>query len=168
MGRYNKFRVGINGRPCGPDVDKLMRELCLAPDGSCKLAAGAEIPKQAVVACVGEGYDTNRYNSVVGSWRRRLDRVHNILLEVTEDSYRVLNNEDRAEFSGNCVHYGIRKIARAGDVAVRTDRSGVTSEGQRILDHVVRCRTALVSAFDAEKRQLRFALSDIRSTTKRK
>ena len=163
------YRVkGPGGRPTGPDVDRLMKELVFGDDGKTVIVIpGSVITKQAVASCVGEAYGSHRYLSVLGAWRNRLYRVNNLLLEVLPDSYRVLSGDDRANLTGNLLERAARKAGKAGEIASRTSREGVTEESKRILDHVVKTGSVLKGAYEQEKRLLKFVTNEVSHTVKR-
>lgn len=102
----NGARPFFGGVPTGPDVERLIEHFGVPGPG---LILHADI-----VAILGIDFRSSRYRCVVGIWRRRLRREHNISTEgVPGEGIRVLAEVERIGKSVRGLRSGTRKIGSA-------------------------------------------------------
>ena len=117
------------GVPVDPDVEKLMQ--------SVQPEVGVVIGYDRLESILGVRRKTNRWNTVVSVWRGRLERTNNVVMRaVANKGFLVLDNRGRVSHSERLLDHGLRKAARAGAIAARTSRDGLTTSELRSLDHV--------------------------------
>lgn len=143
-----KFSIFGNGIPTEPDVKKL-RDTFGVP------AVGQEIPYSAIEAAIGVNRKTHRWATVTNAWRKALDREHNVLMDAIPNvGFRVMDPSERVVFSASTYKGGLRRIARAGNVAERTDVKGLKPEELRVRDHISRAAASLRLAAATQAREL--------------
>lgn len=88
-------RVFLGGVPVAPDVDKLFEAFGLP-------AKGIVFTYRELEEVLGILMDSNRFTSVLNSWRKRLLREHNLVTEaVRGEGVRILTESQRV---GHVVH----------------------------------------------------------------
>ena len=118
------------GIPVDPDVEKLMR--AVQPE------VGVIIEYATLETILGVKRRTNRWGTVVSAWRARLERASNIVMRaINNKGFLVLDGRGRVSHSEKMLDHGLRKTARAGAIALRTPREGLTPNEMKTLDHVV-------------------------------
>lgn len=145
MSNATVFNKGI---PTEPDV----RRLC---DVFADLPAGRKLAWSELAAVIGSEYGTHRFRSVVAAWRKKMDRERNILFGAVRGyGIEVLDGHGRTGAAGSTYKAGIRRVSRAGDIAVRTDVSTLSPQDRRVVDHVTRVAAELRLVAATRTRQL--------------
>lgn len=117
------------GVPVDPDVEKLMR--------SVQIEVGVVIEYATLETILGVRRKTNRWGTVVSAWRARLERANNVVMRAVHNrGFLVLDGRGRVSHSEKMLEHGLRKTARAGSIALRTPREGLTPNEVKALDHV--------------------------------
>jgi len=147
-------KVGLGGAPTGPDVQILLDKYPVE-----KLIIGTKISWEDIAEALRLDVDGYRFRTVVGAWRKRLDRNHNILF-VTIASYglEVADGSKRINESSRSVKAGFRKIGRAGSIATRTETLGLKPEELKARDHICRISSTFISQYQVEARKLRYEI----------
>lgn len=144
MSNATVFNKGI---PTEPDV----RRLC---DVFADLPAGRKLAWSELAAVIGSEYGTHRFRSVVTAWRKKLYRERNVLFGAVRGyGIEVLDGHGRTGAAGSTFKSGLRKVNRAGDIAIRTDVHTLSKEDRRVVDHVsaVAAQLRLVAATKARE-----------------
>lgn len=116
---------------------------------------GDAISKEEIAEVISENVNSCRFSTVVNAWRKKLDREYNVVTKGRNGKIIVLDPHQRTDFTGRMMYSGIKRVARAGDVASRTDRSRLTDAGARSNDHQVRVTAMLKESYNREARRLR-------------
>lgn len=140
-----------NGVPTKPDVDKLLERFGV-PD------PGTEISYTDIVRVITCERGSFRFASVTNAWRKILDRNHNIILRaIPGKGFAAMTSADRVLYCGSKYKSGLRHVARSASVAERTNRTGLTENQTRSLDHLSRVGAAIRLSAAMEDRFLRGA-----------
>ena len=141
------FNAGV---PTAPDVTRLEEAFPDLPDG--KLIQWDEM--ETVLHFT---KTDSRFRTVVGAWRKKLERERNIILgAVAGVGLEVLTREQRCEVGGSKLKRGIRSVKRGGAVILKTDRTGLPDEVCRAADHVVRLSAMITQTAATEAKKLRY------------
>jgi hypothetical protein len=140
----------IGGMPTDVDVEMLRKEIGVPEPGTMVLYERVEailrIPRKK-----------SRFLTVVMAWRRRLSRENNVELKaVPNEGYKVLDNPGRIDASGRLYKGSLRRMGRAGNLAVRTGDSGLDEQGRRTRDHIVKVTAQLRQAAGTAAKELRY------------
>ncbi len=147
----------LGGMPTDVDVERLHKEIGVPEVGSV-------VSYERLEEVLHISRKKNRFLTVVYAWSRSLDRAHNIVLKaVANEGYKALDNVGRVEESARRYKAGLRRIHKAGSIAVRTGDTGLDEEHRRARDHIgrVAAQHALVAATEA--RQLRYPDPQVKS-----
>lgn len=118
------------GIPTEPDV-KAIEDAVGVP------AVGSVVTYETLEKILRIDRGAPRFKTVVSAWRKRLFRDLNILIgAVSGTGLQVLDGHGRATASGGIFKHGLRRIARAGVIAERTETEGLNAEDRRTIDHV--------------------------------
>jgi len=144
---YISFNGGIS---TAPEVNELLDKIGVPKPGD-------EIHYSTISQIIGiPNRRAARWQSIVGAWRRRLEREHNILLYAVEnEGYKAMYPIDRVKFSAKKFRQGIKSVSRAVIVAQATDRAALTDEDKRTLDHVTDTGLKLRNSAAIEARKLK-------------
>jgi hypothetical protein len=130
MAKKDEIRFGVGGIPTDIDV-RALQEAFGTPE------PGDIILYPDISDCIKTEQATNRWKSVVGAWRRKLEIENNLLLTAIDSvGYRVMDNHERASYVAKSWKNALRQGFRAAARAARTPRKGLASEECRSLDHV--------------------------------
>lgn len=122
-------KVYRRGIPTDPDVEKLMTAI--------QPKIGTTTPYSVIEEAINCERNTSRFHAVTRVWRARLERDFNIIVKaICNQGYEFLDSRARVDFSGKMASQGTKKIIRAGHIARKTDRDGLSQEEIRALDHV--------------------------------
>ena len=151
-GEHSAFsKVLISGRPTGPEVEKLMKAWP-------KLKQNDKITYEEIEAVIGYERKESRFRCVVDSWRRRLYREYNLILDsVHAVGYEVLDGAGRVDKASRVMKAGIRRVRRAGNVAIQTDKATLSAADISACDHIIRASAAIVATQKEEARRLRLS-----------
>ena len=145
-----KLTPFFGGVPTVVDVD-LLQERFGVPK------PGGVITHEEIEEALGLARRTRRYATVLGAWRDRLDREHNVLLRsIRGQGYEAMDGHARVTHSGGLFKAGLRRLGRAENVAARTDRSGLTTEEVQVLGHVQATAGALRAQAATAARKLAY------------
>lgn len=122
----------LGGVPTKPDVEKLRKHY--------------GVPKEGVVIRFDEMEEllamnrrTFRFKTVLNSWRKAMDREHNVVFGPERGVGLVaLPPNGRVELGAHKFRFGSRMIGRAGRIVATTDSARLTPENQRAADHITR------------------------------
>lgn len=146
----NRNLVFGAGVPTEPDVKALMQHYENVREGDI-------ITHEDVSEILGQPVNSNRYLTVVGAFRRRLDRERNILLvAVPKVGYRVADPDLRVNVAGGKHKSGLRAIRRGGEIASRTERKRLSPEAARAADHLSKTASAILLAAATAAKELRY------------
>lgn len=96
---------------------------------------------------------SNRYHTVVGQWRKRLQREHNIYMKAGDGRYEVLDPAGRVDLGASKLRTGARMFRKAHVVVESTDRKRLTPQQRARADHIqMTTATAIQSARLASKK----------------
>jgi len=116
-----KKQLFFGGVPTAPDVKKLDDTLGVPKEGD--VIAWAVLEK--IVACARSDY---RFTSVVSSWRKKLEREHNVLMIAEPGEGLVAATPDqRIDWAARKVKHGRRSIVRGSAVAATTDAARLSA-----------------------------------------
>lgn len=111
--------IFLGGLPTGPDIAKLVDAYGIP-------AVGDRIEWKQIEGVLGLKRTEHRFKTIVGQWRRKLYRDHNVVLAPGDDmrgiGLEALNPEKRINLAAAGFKAGARKINRASELAVRTDQ----------------------------------------------
>ena len=139
-----------SGVPTAPDVAKLDEQFVDLPEGLI-------ITDEEIEECTGLERTTFRFNTVVGAWRKGLERNRNIILgAVRGQGLKVLDRKERCELGGCKLKTGLRATKRAGNIITKTDKTGLPAETIKAADHVVRLAAIFISTAATEAKKLRY------------
>ena len=125
------------GIPTEPDVAKLRDEIGVP-------AEGASIAWDRIEGILKMPRSSHRFRTVVFRWRTQLEKAHNVLLKaIPGEGLQAMKPDEVAHFLGDRLASHNRGIGRVHRRSERVDRSRVTPEGSRILDHVSRASAAM-------------------------
>ena len=118
------------GIPTAPDVQRIMERTGDLQTGDC-------VTYEQIEQAINEKKSSNRFRSVVTSWKNKMFRENNQVLEaVANVGYKVLDGSERVDFSGRKVKQGFRRIRKGAVVARQTRREGLTACQAKALDHI--------------------------------
>lgn len=143
------FNAGI---PTEPDVKRLM-------DAFPNLKDGDKITYEAAAHIIGiESFRTSlRFRTVTARWRNLLYRNSNIYMTcIPNYGWQVADPFRRVQSSGAKFKSALRQTRRAGDLAIKTDVTGLDAEQQRIRDHVVSVAGAMQTVAATAAKRLRY------------
>lgn len=121
------YRKGI---PTHIDVNKL-REAFGVPE------PGTRITYSQIEDVTNLERGSFRYQTVVNAWRSKLDRENNVLFRALNGEYfEVLDSHGRIDVAGRKKKYGFRMLAKATNIASRTDRTDLTEDELKTQDHL--------------------------------
>lgn len=136
------------GLPTKMDVDSLLSEIGVPKPGD-------KIPYERIQQVIKISKDTYRWRTVVNSWRKRLFREHNIVLDsIINEGFEALNNNDRISFTAKKINSGTRMIMRAVNIAQTTDTNGLDEESLRNRNHYADIPRKLKLAFLTEPKDM--------------
>lgn len=138
----------LGGVPTKPDVDKLRKAFGVP-------AEGTVIKHEEVEALLGYPRTSCRFKTVLESWRRSLDREHNVIFGPQRGiGIVVLPPNERIELSAHKIRVGGRIIGRAGRIAVTTDQTRLTPDNRRASEHVQRTVASIRLAVVTSAKQI--------------
>lgn len=156
---YDKFRLGggrgLLGRPTTPSV-KLMIEKWPS------LKAGDEVTYKDIEMLIKLPRTDSHYRSVVESWKKHMRSEQNIEFGAIDNvGYIVLDDHERINFASGKLSQGMRRVVRAGDIAMTTDKVALSPEELKKADHLVGISATIRSVQVEHTRKLRFELKQI-------
>ena len=130
----------FGGIPTKPDVDRLL---------TLQVAEGDIISHETISQKVGVEHGTNRYRSVVDSWRKTLLEQKNLLLvSLPNIGYKVLTPTER-------VNHGVRDFVRIGKKIRKNayllnlvPEENLTQADQSKRDHIVRVSVSMLDTMN--------------------
>lgn len=147
-----KFPMGL---PTKPEVDKLINQFR-------NLKPGDKIYYEQIERLIGVKKDTYRFRSIIVAWRKQLRNEYNIeLAAVMNEGYQVMNGSERIEFAAKTTKYGVKRVRRAGDVVLRTNRIDLKPEERIIADHLVKVAAAINGHYALQRKELTYELKDV-------
>jgi hypothetical protein len=125
-----KAKAYFGNSPISWDIEKL-REQFGVPE------PGKTIYYPDIEACIGISRKERRWYSIIGVWKRKLFRENNVLIEAERNiGYRSHEPHGRVDYASRQFKSGKMKIVRAAVVAATTDRSQLTPDAIRTVDHI--------------------------------
>jgi hypothetical protein len=152
-------RVWRAGVPTAPDVDAMM-----ARWGSVKI--GDVIAHSEIERAIGARRSTDRYQTVVTAFRRRLERDQNVVLgAVPGVGYKVLSDAERVDAGYGKLATSGRAVRRAGTLAQGVESQDLTPEYRARATHLVAVSATIAGAMRTQAKRLARDLSGIRKVT---
>ena len=142
--------IFLGGLPTGPDIAKLVDRFGIP-------VTGDRIEWKAIEMVLGLKRTEHRFKTVVGQWRRKMYRDHNVVLSPGTDMRGIglecLDPKKRIDLAAAGFKQGARKIQRASDLAIRTDRSALPAELIQVADRIssVNAQFRLIAATKAKE-----------------
>lgn len=132
--------------PTGPDVDRL---------AAMAYVEGATITHDEIQEAIGERKGSQRYQTVVGAWKRRMLRERNIVLAAVPGvGYEVLRPGQRVTAGAALRAQAVRR-ARLGQRILRgTDTARLTPEERAVWDHEAKVGAAVIAVGRTSMRQV--------------
>lgn len=141
------FNGGVSTEP---EVNELLEKIGVP-------AVGDQISYQRITDIIGVPRSTSRWSSVVAAWRRKLERVHNIILfAVPNEGFQAMNNSERVNYGSKKFKGGIDYITRAVVVVQKTDRAGLSDDEKKAADYIQNTGTSLRQAERLAARSLAY------------
>jgi hypothetical protein len=137
------------GVPWSADVDRIMQKFPELPDG-------LEIPLTEIETCIHEPRTESRFNSVVGAWRKRLEKDRNILIKKRKGVLVVLDNEGKLNVAQSGYGQGLRKLHVSGKRARGTGDRGLSYEHKRVRDHIATTAANLLCIAATEAKSISY------------
>ena len=126
----SSVRIGGGGIPTDIDVRRLFDKFGVPK-------VGDVITYTEIEAVIGVSHKTSRFWTVTVSWRNRLWRQSNrVSSAIPNEAFEFLDSHKRVTYSEKKAKEGMRKVVRASQVAVATDRDGLSSDEIKTLDHI--------------------------------
>lgn len=145
----------LTGRSTSPDVDRLIEVF-----PSSTLQAGFIVEYHEIAQIISTDKTSNRFNTVVNAWKKRIYRDFNIVVEaVPNKGFLVLSNSGRIGFSSNKVSKGFKRILKGKKVALTTSNHDLDEQTKRIQQHIINVGGAIEIAMATEKKRLEYSLN---------
>lgn len=145
--------IYLGGLPTGPDVRKLEAKF---PD--LEALRGKIITHEEVEQLLGEPRTSNRYKTVTGAWRRKVEKSTGIVIDGRGEAqgvgFRVLLHGDQVEFGVNQRRAGARRIRRAYQAVASTNEEKLTAEQKRLRDHEIFAAAKINAVMMATRKKL--------------
>jgi hypothetical protein len=126
----SNIRIGVGGIPTDIDVRRLFDKFGVPKVKDI-------IPYREIEAVIGVSHKTSRFWSVTCAWRNQLLRRNNrVSVAIPNEGFEFLDSHKRVGFVEKKAKEGLRKIVRASQVAISTDRSELSSDEVKTLDHI--------------------------------
>lgn len=121
----------FGGLPTEPDIKKL-REVF--PESEMK--PGKAIAYEEVSAIIKVPYGSSRFQAVTNQWRKVVEKETNIIIGTKPgEAFVVLSESEKVGLSGDQLRKAGRRARRAWVVSQRIERTALTEEERRRLDH---------------------------------
>lgn len=118
------------GIPTEADVRKLVDKFGTPEPGTI-------ISWDKIETALGIKKESNRFRTVVVSWRKQLWNQHNCLMSAKRgEGLECLDPRGRVANSAGSYKSGLRKIGRASRIVERTNTEGLTPDDRRVADHI--------------------------------
>lgn len=143
-----KTSLFLSGIPTKPDVDKLRKAFGVP-------AEGVVITYAQLSEVIGSDPKSHRFKTVVGHWRKVLLSEHRVWTAAERGTgiYRMNPNEE-AEASVCERKAGFRKLRKSARLILGVDRSRLTPENVRIIEHGQRILGAVELAASTAAKEL--------------
>lgn len=147
----------FNGRPAGPDVEAIIKEVPVAG-----LAVGVVVSYARIAEIIHEGVGSNRFRTVTASWRKRLERNNNIVFgTIANEGFVVLDPPQRVEFSSSRLSGGLRKIRAGARVAAQTPENDLTEDEKRTRNYVLVVGGSVQQIMQSERKKLAYKVVSV-------
>lgn len=144
-------QVYFGGVPTEPDVQKLVDKFGVPAPG---VIAHADLEK-----VLGLTVKESRYRTVVGAWRGRLLREHNVAsVAAIGEGIRILTEPERVEYGRRTFGLTARKVVRNHRWAMMIDASKLSETEKVRCAHLVRATAAGAAAMVTTHKDLSIAL----------
>lgn len=148
MGKLRGFLLYRGSIPTDIDVDKLFEVLGIP-------TAGEVITYSRITEITGIDRKNNRWVSVTGAWRKRLQNDHGIILKAApNEGFNVLDDNGKTDTIVDYVKRARNSFKKADKVAFNVDRQKLTDDRRATFDHYGRIRAALELAEATAAKQL--------------
>ena len=155
----NGQKLFFAGIPTEPDVKRLEETFGVPEEG--KL-----ISWDSIAEAIRENRNGHRFRTVVGAWRRKLHRGHNVVMDaVAGEGIVAVDPAQRVGLGARRMDHGFRAIRRAGTVLEGTDRSRLDGEQKSALDHNLRIGAAAKMAAAMESRRIKGTASVVKEVS---
>ena len=141
----------FEGKPIKPAVNRLMEWFDKRGD--------KDVFLHQDIAFIAEcEYPSDRYGTVVQSWRKRLMRELNVDLEaVIGHGYRMLTDNERVRVGLKDFALSVKQMDRSSERILRADAKKLDDHHRKQQDHAVRLLTELVTSGRKASRAIGFA-----------
>lgn len=120
----------FKGIPTKVDVDKLIKHIGI-PD------VGKKILYEEINEILGIEKTNNRWFTVVTTWRKKLFRDHNVVLEAVPNQYFLcLSANERVSFASKKINTGKKIIFKGIRIAQSSDITGMDEESKKLYGHI--------------------------------
>jgi hypothetical protein len=109
----------FKGVPVEPDVKRLID--AFPPE---LLAPGATIGYADVERIINQDRGSNRFYRITKVWREKMKLDHSVIIkppDVPDNTFRVLKEGEKVDYSANVFRSAIRKTKKSLDICVHTD-----------------------------------------------
>lgn len=136
------------GLPTEIDVRALVEAFGVPADGDViRYDAVADVIKCPV--------KSSRWKTVTDAWRRKLWKLHNVVMRAGDGQFAVMPPDARVDHGGDRLRRGFRQFSKAHSVVASTDLSGLSDEMRAQADHVKNITTTAIQAARAEARRVK-------------
>lgn len=139
----------FGGIPTRPDVDALIEHLGVPDEGNHIMYADIE-------KVIGVTRYSNRGNTVIAAWRKRLFNDHNVVLIPNRGkSFKAANPHERVDVSRTKVQTGYRSIRRGSRIARKTDMHRLDEPNRKACEHLAQIDAMLSLAERTRAKELK-------------
>jgi len=126
-------RIYFGGLPTDIDLDKLRTQY---PEVNMK--PGDVMTYEEIEKLLDLSWDSSRFRTVTGRWRRFVEKETNIVIDVVKGKkrFKVLSESEKVELTRKHLRKAGKSARRSYVINSRTDRKRVTEEERKILDHM--------------------------------
>jgi hypothetical protein len=142
------IKIGFGGIPTDIDVRRLLDRFGVPKPGTI-------ITYKEIGAVLKLSHKDSRFWSVTCAWRNQLWRQNNrVSSAIPNEAFEFLDSHQRVAFTEKKAKEGIRKVVKASQIAVATDRSELSSDEIKTLDHIAFLGPAFKLAEATKAREL--------------
>ena len=153
-------KLFFGGTPTAPQVKKLI-ETFGAPEPGC-------INYSDIAECIGEKVRSNRFRTVVNSWRNELLKKYNLATRaVSSVGILVMQEGERVDDAGSKLQRSIKAVRSAGKRVHSVDTTKLDQAALTKHTHLKRYSTLMFEAVNAENKKLRAEVRAIEQLPRR-
>lgn len=126
----DRSKLFFGGVPTAPDVKKLEDRFGIP-------SASSTVTHEDIAGCIGSPWKSARYGSVMGSWRKKLMREHNVdTVVVPGVGVKFLTGSERINVSESDFGSAVRKTRKAANRIMVVPDDGLSDIEKKKRDHV--------------------------------